>query len=371
MTRKFWAQRKWTVIGLAGAVLMLLTAVSGIGYALVAGIAPAQPEQLDPVVDAALHASTEPPPQIEMMSEESGEFKRVHYARPDGSREHTEIFYRNEARGIVLYRPDNTVSSFKVVAADGFVLQDATYDATGTSVVNGFQKRFETHKSLWETTTLPNGDIHTLRWWKNGTQLFADQLVNVKAGTIETTYWRGGGSKWMHTMAKVDTPDVPYLEEFFNVSEYLEWRIERGNNGTADESFFRRDGTLYFVRHHTLPVMMGAPMGSAPSVKMSSTSVYALDGKTVTLEIWWWSELTPSRIEIPNADGSKAIHYFGFERESNNVRYFDAKGEVTGDVEKGADGKLFQQIDPRMYREQVPAPEDLEAQMQEIQKDWS
>lgn len=370
MTRKFWAQRKWAVLGLTGSVLLLSTTIGGIGYALVAGIPAAQPEHIDPVLDAALHASTEPQPQVEMMSEKSGEFKRVHYARLGGTRAHTEIFYRNEARGTVLYRPDNTVSSFKIVAPDGFVLHEASYDATGTKVVNGFEKRFETRKPLWKVATLANGDVHTIRWWKNGS-VFADELVSKAAGTIETTYWRGGGSKWMRTIAKVDTPDVPYLEEFFELSDYLEWRIERDSNGAADVSFFRRDGTLYFVRHHRLPMMMGAPTLTAPTAQLASTTVYAADGKRVALQIWWWSELTPSRIEIPNPDGSKAVHYFGFERQSDNVRYFDAKGEVIKDVEKGADGRLFQQIDPRMYRDQVPPPQDQKAQRDEIQKDWS
>lgn len=371
MTRKFWAQRKWTVVGLAASVLLLLTAISGIGYALVAGIPAALPEHIDPVVEAALHASTEQQPQIEMMSEASGEFKRVHYTRLDGSREHMEIFYRNDAKGIVLYRLDNTPSSFKVVAADGFVLTDVTYDATGASVTDGFEKRFETRKLLWETKTLSNGDIHTVRYWKNGTQIYADSLLSIASQTIETTYWRGGGSKWMHTIANAGTPNSPHFEEFFEINGDLLWRIERGSNGAAEESFFRPDGSLYFVRHHKLPVMMGAPMGSAPSVHLASTTVYAVDGKTVAMEIYWWSELTPSRIEIPNLDGSKAIHYFGFQRESNDVRYFDAKGQLTGESPSGADGRLFQQIDPRMYLEHVPAPQDMDAQMEEIQKNWS
>lgn len=356
MPKKYWVQRKWDIFGLVGSLALVGVALVAIGWTW---------SQTEPVPQTAsipqVVVQDNQPARIEVGSEESGELQRLHFERDDGTPSRMVIVYRNDTVGEVLYRPDGTVDSFTVKANDGSVLRESTYDEAGEKVVNGWEKRLD-QSMVWKTQTLANGDVKTTTWWKSGKQIFSIELVRRESGTIETTYWRGGGSLWLHQLARIDAPDLPFAEEHYDhTTGKMQWSVRRDANGGAEVSYYRRDGTLHFVRHHVFRSMM-----MSSSVSLESTTVYGKDGRTAVLEIRWWSgQLKPMNIQVPSADGGKVMHHFGMERESGARRVFTAEGKVVEESPNGADGALFQQIDPLMWAAEVPLPEDAEAARKE------
>lgn len=358
MPKKFWVQKRWELSGLVGSVALLALTVSGIGWSW-------SQTEIVPEIATIPMTVAENPPLVEIGSEESGEVQRLHFKREDGTPLRTQIVYRNKTIGEVMYRPDGTVSTFTIADTSGALLRESTYDEAGENVVNGYEKR-PNQTMMWETATLPDGTVQTTTYWDDGKHVFSKRVTTPTIGTtpgiIETTYWRGGGSLWLHTLARLDSPDMPYEEELFNhISGKMERSIKRGEHGGADVSFYRRDGSLYFVRHY---VVHASPQSSY--IKQDATTVYAEDGVTPAMKIMWWWDLNPMTVEVFKGNGTREIHFFGTGRQTGDLTVFDAAGKVTSQSKLGADPTLFQKLDWYMWAKEAPPPEDPEAHRAEL-----
>lgn len=364
MPKKFWVQKKWDLAGLVGSVILVAAAVVAIGWTW---------SQTEPTPEVAslpmaftpsdITAST---PVTEVGNEADGEALRQHYHREDGSLLKTVITYRNQTTGIVTYRLDGTFETFTIIAADGTLLRESTYDVKGELVVAGWEKRADLTLE-WDTTTQEDGNILTTSYWEDGKTVFSKRIRNFDTKTVETTYWHQNGVMWVRQLAPADSPDKLLEEDVYNdITGRLAQSYRDNGRGGSDVSFYRSDGSLYFVRHYVLKVSGSPGAGGYSYVNQEATTVYAEDGKTVAMEIKWWWDLNPMNIELIQADGSKIVHSFGYSREIQGVEVFGADGVLKTKSETGADPALFQKLDYDMWGKQAPAFIDMKPVIQKL-----
>ncbi len=380
MSKKFWKQRRWDVLGLAGAVASVLVAIATIGWFFMQSspslvttrtelstTAVALPANDGTAIDVAMPAATTPTdPTVELCSEESGEFQRRHFHRSDGSLLRTEIDYRNDERGVLEYRIDGTAWRYSRLDQDGkTVVAQQTYDAAGTQVVDGWQKR-QDNTLAWKVSTLADGIVEKVVFWTNGEKVFLKQHTDLKDRTVESWYWGEDGMLWLRQMAHLGSLDAPYEEDAYNhITGKVEQATRRHDDGGADVSFYRLDGSLYFTRHYRMHYS-NSPSGDHGHVNLDATTVYAADGKTTALEIDWWWYLKPQSITVLNADGSKTINRYGYNQELQGVEHYGPDDQVISKSETGADPALFQKLEWKMWEKDVPTAQNFSDQLSKL-----
>lgn len=296
----------------------------------------------------------------EIGDERLGEVLKRHFRRSNGTMLKTLVYYRDKSVGTVMYRPDNTYETFKIVAEDGFVLRESTYDNAGKLVVNGFEMRLD-RTLLWRTETLADGSLKTVTYWRDGKQPFSVRVRNLKASTIEYTYYRQNGNVWLTQVGLTNMP--PSEEKVFDAAGRLSRLINRQSDGGAKVTVFREDGTAYFQQ-----TWIVSASEHHYSVDLRHTIVFAADGVSRAMSVdWGWGRYASS-ITVYQPDGTRVVNFYYTKAEPKGRRHVAADNTTISESDVGADPELIAKLDPAFYTRDVPAPENPLPAWQEAEK---
>lgn len=294
--------------------------------------------------------SEQPLTVTELRDENTGEYKRIHSLRSNGSKMRTDIAYRQGGTGAILYRLDGTRSSFVQVTAQGWTRINVKFDPAGQFAVEGFELRADKTKK-WEAKTLPTGEVETLTYWSDGVTLFANQVRNLTGDKMTTVYHRADGSLWARQW-KINTASGMKVEEdqFWpnqNLKRTLRWP---GYEPAVWH--FREDGSAYFTRKYTTWSDEG---GS--SLLLDHATVFSVESASLSMQIGFLYG-APISITIYQSDGRSIVHRYQRDGQPLALVSFDSQGAHT--VKEGAaDPGLLKSLDPLLLDAGIPQPEDF------------
>lgn len=304
-----------------------------------------------PAASPTIAASPSKPPTItELRGEDTGEYKRIHSLRANGSRMRTDIIYRQGGSGVILYRLDGTRSSFVQETAQGWTRINATFDPSGQFPVAGFELRADKTRK-WDAKSLPSGEVETLTYWGDGVTVFADQVRNLAGDKMSTTYRRADGTLWARQW-KVLTPSGIKVEEdqFWpnqNLSRTLRWP-----SSVPAVQYFRNDGSLYFAQKWSVWSDEG---GS--SLLLDYDTVFGAGSESPSMKIGFLFG-SPTSIIIFNGDGTRTEHRYMMNGKPQALTLVDSKGAETVQAD-AADPNLIKSLDPLLLNAYIPQPEDF------------
>lgn len=379
--KQFWMQRRWELLGLSGAVALTLVALAGIGWfftqsgvsALVAKPADMSTSVMVTEADGSIArvpaTDASANPTVELSSEESGEFQRRHLRRNDGTLLRTQIEYRNGEIGVLDYRVDGSRERFTRIASDGqTVLSQQVYDASGSELVEGWSKRRD-NTLAWRVTTLTGGKVvEKTVFFSDGKKVFLKQITDSETKTVESWYWGENGLLQLHQKAPADSVDRPTEEDIYNpfTGRIAQSSILR-NDGGADVSFFRIDGSLYFTRHYRMHY--AGTTTERGYLNLDATTVYGSDGMTVVMLIRWFWELKPMSITVMYPDGSKSVHNYTHAPKAEGVERYGPDKRLVSQSKTGADPALFFKLEWSMWAKEIPAAQDMREQLDKLLRD--
>lgn len=231
-----------------------------------------EPEPVKPVPVKPL--PTQRREQIEVRPVDSGETIRRHIFDAQGIETETQIEYANGDKGVMLLRPDGTVSRFTVNKPNGKLKFDKFAAPDGKTVIAGKQMRDDdTVIFTWDQFNLPAGSVRLTAYWWDGKRIFAEQISHAD-GSVEAIYTRKNGKRWGRKLA--DTKGEVYFIEANDPDGNLSYQ-RKTSAGQVDTCFYRKDGTLEYTQ---LMKNMPAPYGGN-SLQVTEVVEYAADGKTV------------------------------------------------------------------------------------------
>lgn len=286
--------------------------------------------------------------RVEMMPETSPEFRRVHYAGPNGKDLKIEIAYRNNDYGYLFYRQDGTQREFLVVFPDGKTERIHSYfDVTGKVITKGFEVRKDGSKLWTAEQPVAGGDITTTVYWQDGKTVFS---VAVRSkDRIETTFFKKDTTqKWVRLVTNLNG-DIVYAEDVYGDTGNLvrSRQTDDGYAGTMD--YYRADGTLYFRQTwerqsygdyddygHGYGYPGGYGYSSTPTLK--TVTVFGADGKTATLEL---ALSYPRSVATWDQKGTKIVRFLKWDGSVESVQYVSKSGSTTANNSPtGAEAKL-------------------------------
>jgi hypothetical protein len=289
----------------------------------------------------------------ELRSEETGEYKRVHFLRGNGSKMRTDIVYRQGGTGVILYRPDETRSSFVHVTAQGWTRINARFDLTGQFAVDGFELRADKTRK-WEAKTLPSGEVETLTYWGDGVTVFADQVRNLKGDQMTTVFRRADGTLWARQWMQKTVGGMQVEEDQFWPNQNLK-RTLRWPGYEPVVKHFREDGSLYFAQKYSTWSDEG---GS--SLLLDYDTVYGAASGLPSMKIGFLFG-SPTNITVYHANGTSTEHHYMMNGKPQALTFVDGNGARTID-EDAADPNLLKSLDPLLRNAYIPQPEDFFAQ---------
>lgn len=196
-----------------------------------------------------LSALTKIPKRVQLMPSSGLEWLEIHQPDHNGQDRNVEIVYRNQARGLRTYLPDEhgnvRLREFRLVTVNGDVLTHLHFSPDGRQIVSGFERRPD-GTMIRKAEQRADGIVVLTTFWQDGITPFSVEARGIDSKDKDTRFYHRNGQQWTHQVSGFSQSlyeTVMLREEAWGVDGVRLHVRTRDLEGVGTGTFFRPDGT--------------------------------------------------------------------------------------------------------------------------------
>ncbi|MBX9571805.1 MAG: hypothetical protein K2X77_23130 [Candidatus Obscuribacterales bacterium] len=313
------AGRNWLAVLLALALPLVLTGCNGEDKE--EKKAPAQTTAPAPAAKEVRKEKTE------LMPESSGEFSRKHVTDEFGREIELHIHFRNGDTGVKFFYQTGKLKEETLTSKSGLVKQHRQFARDGKTLIAGKESRND-GTAKWELVTNPDGSTSKTTFWYDGTRVFAVEKT-LKDGTLEQSFFRKDGTLWVKKTGK-DAENM--VSENYDKGGVLlskskkladgRYEVTKIENGKAIARQLWKKDTYGGYGYYG-----GGYNGGYSSWTLVSVDELAADEQTVVRTIVMNSSgYSVQEVRVATADGGKVVKTLRYDGSVESEEVFDKDG---------------------------------------------